>query len=165
MQGLKSVWTTWKHLDEETDLQLGRDERYYKIEGDAYRIAARTIPITMLVSITAGLLWLPETISRETILQLAFLVFVIVMGVFWLTVRVVMERQGASWVDPAMPPGKALLNFILFTAIFLGFTVGLSWIRGEAIDVSITVGMIIGWGIWFGIYTWRWRNTNQRDRD
>lgn len=156
MSWLRNWWSSWKQIEAETDLHLGRDERYRQIEGEAYRSAVRTLPFTMLAFIAAGMLWLPETVSKTAVLQLAFLSVVIVMSVFWLTVRLLMERQGAGWVDPAITLQTVILSFISMAIIFAGGFLILTLVADMSFTWSTTIGMVSAWLLSTLLYAYRW---------
>jgi uncharacterized integral membrane protein len=164
MDRLRSWWRWWKEGEADIDRRAGRDERYRRIEGDALRIAARTIPISVLLVLVAGRFWLPETIGRTDALQLAAVAGGAVLGVFWLTVKMVKDRRGAILSALAMPPSRVLVQYAASALGIVTFALLFNWLLGWPFNWSTILGVLTGLAVWSLVTGVRWRRERGRAR-
>jgi hypothetical protein len=164
MNRLQSWWRWWWDGEAEADRRSGRDERSRRIEADAFRVAGRTIPISLLLALVAARLWLPDTIDRTDALRLAAGASAGVLGVFLLTVKVICDRRGAIAADPAMPPIRALARYIASAAGIVALTLLLAWLLEAPANWVAVLGALTGLALWPIASMWRWRRDQARQR-
>jgi hypothetical protein len=165
MNLLRSWWRWWQDGEADIARRAGRDERYRRIEGDALRIAARTLPVTTLLLLVAGRLWLPETIERADVLTVAGVGSLVILAVFWLTAKAVRDRRGAILSDPVVPPGRALAQFLATAIGVVALTLLVGWLLETPANWIAVLGALTGLALWPLMNGVRWRHAQRRQAE
>ena len=165
MLWLRSLWRSWKQIEKESDLKMGRDERYWIVRNDATRIGALTIPFTIATALLAGAVWLPDPIGKEDVLQLGLGVHVVSLLIALVTRHIVMERKDVGWVNPSIDPYTYLALLIFFSVMVFIILSLIDRLHGKPFDWVLAVAFLVFWAIFLLVYTRRWRRDKQNRDD
>lgn len=157
-------WRETKAEETEANIRIGRDERYFEAEGQAYRTASQVLPFPMFVAIIAGMIWLPDMISKAAILRLAFVSTLLIMVSYWMTAKLVMARKGVQWREPMLTPRHLVVQTMVVTIPSMGLLFVFDSMLGSSPswDYTIFGGIVFGL-TYFGITRWRSRQSDMGD--
>lgn len=152
MERLRAMRRWWHDLRRESDQEL--DERFYKADGAARRLAINAVLVIVLGGIIGAALFLPDQVSRAALLVLISAWAIVLILGYALLYRIGMWWQGVA-AGPSAIPATSVRQLIIVAPILLVVWIivhlTLAHVEGQPMDWASLGGALVGFAIVYGM--------------